>query len=302
MRRRDTRLGILGFLLITLAVLAAVVVFARYPALFRRGREYRAEFRSVAGLNPGDEVRFGGVLVGTVTAIALSPDDPTRILVRFRVRGRTPMRRDTEASIGQVGFLGQPHLSLRAGSRTSPELAEGGRVRTVESPTFTDAVARLAQFLDRVDTLLTGAERVVRVSPLERLDRTLARIDTLVATGAAGSERVFAQLDAATARLTTLLERSDRLVTSIDTVVRGAGTGLSDTQREALLAARDLRLVIGDLRDALAQDGGVDQLVRNMVVASEKLARLAERLDRDPAAILRQRAAPVKQAGPAVRR
>src|SRR5205085_12025399 len=66
-RTNDTRFGIFGFLIATALVLVAIVMFARYPTILRTGREYRAVFQSVAGLNRGDEVRYGGLLVGSVT-------------------------------------------------------------------------------------------------------------------------------------------------------------------------------------------------------------------------------------------
>ena len=95
MRRGESRLGIVAFLGGTALVLVAIVAFARYPSLFHRGSEYRAAFRNVAGLNLGDEVRYGGLIVGSVTRLTLDPVDPTRIEVTFRVRpcAPTPTRR-----------------------------------------------------------------------------------------------------------------------------------------------------------------------------------------------------------------
>ncbi|HEU4563409.1 MAG TPA: MlaD family protein, partial [Gemmatimonadaceae bacterium] len=114
-RRGESRLGIMAFLGVTALVLLALVVFARYPSLFRRGKEYRAVFRAVPGLNLGDEVRYGGLLVGSITEMTLDPADPTRILVTIRVREETPIRADTRASITQVGLLGAPYLNLIPG-------------------------------------------------------------------------------------------------------------------------------------------------------------------------------------------
>lgn len=301
MTRAQTRLGIVGLLAATLLVLAGLVMIARYPALFRRGTEYRAVFRSVAGLNPGDEVRYGGLLVGTVTDLEIDETDPTHIAVTFQVRRNTPMRTDTRATISQVGLLGQPYLSLRPGKPNARVLAEGGTVPSEDSPSFQDAMARLASFLDRADTLLTGAERVARGSPLDRLDRTLARIDSFTIIATRGTTRTFDQLDRASAQLSTLLERSDRLVVSLDTTVRSTGPGLATTQREALQAVRELRLLVGDLRDAMQQEGGVDQLVRNVAQTADNLARLTARLERDPSSVLQRRGTPVKVAGPRVR-
>ena len=49
-----------------------LVLFARRPAFLERQREYRTSFRSVAGLNVGDEVRYGGVRVGSISALTMT--------------------------------------------------------------------------------------------------------------------------------------------------------------------------------------------------------------------------------------
>ena len=308
MSRNDTRYGAFSFLAATLLVLVAIVLFARYPTILRTGREYRAVFHSVAGLNRGDEVRYGGLLVGAVTDLELSPDDPTQIVVTFRVRRTTPMRTDTRAMISQVGLLGQPYLSLHPGLPRAPALAEHGTVPSTDSPTFQDAVARLASFIDRADTLLQGMERVAQGSPfdrfgrtLARFDATLARVDTLTVLGLRGTTRTFANLDSTTTKLQSLIDRSNRLVVALDTTVRTSAPGLATTQAEAQQTIRQVRLLVGDLRDALQQEGGMEQLVRNLSLAADRVARLTDRIEQDPTSVLKKRSAPVKLAGPAVR-
>lgn len=307
-RRGDTRFGIVWLLTGTLLVLGALLVLARYPGFFRTGTEYSAVFRSVAGLNKGDEVRYGGLPVGTVTKEVIDPADPTRIIITFRVRRTTPIRADTKASITQVGLLGAPYLHLEPGTATAAALPPGSTLPTVENPSFQDAMRRLAQFFDRTDTLLRGAERFARASPVERLDATLTRMDTLIVLATAGTrttfeqlDRTFSRVDTASVQLARLMGRSDRLLASLDTTARAAGPALATTQREALQSLREMRTLLSDLRDALSQEGGVDQVVRNMTTATENIARLTERLERDPTSLLRQRAAPNKPVGPRAR-
>lgn len=299
MRTADSRLGIVAFLGGTALVLVAIVAFARYPSLFRRGSEYRAAFRNVAGLNLGDEVRYGGLIVGSVTRLTLDPQDPTRIEVTFRVGTQTPMRTDTYATITQVGLLGQPYLNLEPGLPTSPALPPRSRVPTRDNLTFQDAMSRLAVFLDRADTLLHGVERIAASSPWDRIDKTLTRVDLLLTNAAEGSGRVIDNLDQATHQLSTMLERTERLVASLDTAFRGASPGLRQAQREALAAMRDLRGLIGDFRDATGDGDRLGRIVDNLAAASEDLARLADRLEKEPTSVLSRRQAPRKTAGPA---
>ena len=297
----DSRIGMLAFLGGTALALVALVAFARYPSLFRRGDEYFAVFRSVPGINLGDEVRYGGLLVGSITSLDLDPEEPTRIVVTFRVRKRTPIRTDTRASITQVGFLGQPYLNLAPGRREAPPLPEGSRVQSSESFTFQDAMTRLAIFLDRADTLLHGVERVAATSPWDRIDRTLAQLEALVGAASEGSHRVLGELESASRELNTVLARTERVMAAIDTSLRSAAPELASTQRELMATLRDMRVLVAELRDAAPRADRVDQIVGNLSVATANLARLSERLERDPTSVLKRQRPPAKPAGPAAR-
>jgi phospholipid/cholesterol/gamma-HCH transport system substrate-binding protein len=298
LRRGDSRAGILAFLGATSLILLALVAFARYPSLFRRGDHYRAVFAAVPGLNLGDEVRYGGLLVGSITGLEFYPQDSTRIEVTFRVRDDTPMRADTRATITQVGLLGAPYLNLNPGRADAPPLPPGSVVPSEDNLTFQDAMSRLAQFLDRADTLLHGVERVAAGNPWERIDRTLSRLDTLVIGASQGSERVFAGLDTTSHRINEVLARTERVLAALDTTVAVARPGLASAQQEALAAVRDMRLLMAELREATDNGERVDAIVRDLSATADNLARLSTRLEGDPGSLFQRRRPPAKPAGP----
>ena len=298
---REQRYGIIAFLGAAALVLAGLVVFSHYSSIFNRGREYRAIFHSVAGLNVGDEVRYGGLLVGAVTELDLDEKDPTTIDVTFRVRRKTPVRVDTRASITQVGFLGAPYLNLTPGRSDAPELAAGGTVPSEDQMNFQDALSRLASFFERADTILNVAERLAKSSPLDRIDRTLDQVERLVTTANTSGEKLFGQLDDATSRLGEVLSRTDRLIARLDTASKNAGPQLASTQKEAVATLREMRTLTADLRDAINQGGGADEMVRNLAATADNLARLTARLERDPASVLSRREPPKKTVGPKIR-
>ncbi len=278
-----------------------LLLFARRPMFLDRQREYQAAFQNVAGLNVGDEVRYGGVRVGSVTSLEIDSAPPNTIRVRLRVRRNTPVRDDTRASVTQLGLLGQPYLALEPGGGRGPLLAEGSVIPSEDNLSVQDAMRRLSISLDRADSAFATLERLAQANPLARLDTTLARADTLVRGATSGSERLLSRLDDASRQLATLLARSERLVGTIDTAVAEARPGLSGTQREALETLRETRSLVVELRDALEQGGGVNQLLRNLNTASENFARLSARLERDPASLLQKRALPSKPSGPSIR-
>lgn len=301
MSRRDPRLAIVGFLSSAVIALVFIIAYARNPALFQRGKDFRAVFRSAAGLNLGDDVRYGGVRVGLVTDIAIDSADVTRIAVRIRVKNSTPVRVDTRATITQVGLLGEPYLALTPGSNQAQALASGSTLKSDESMSVQDAMTQLARFFERTDTLLTGAQRFASTNPWDRLDRTLTRFDKLIESTATNSDKVLGQVDVASERLTSMLARTDRLIAHADSALQAATPGIGETQREALSTLRDTRELVAQLREALDQGGGVEQLVRDLGTTTDNLARLTTRLERDPSSLLKKRSLPRKTAGPPLR-
>ena len=297
-RRNESRYGVLAFLGGVFLILLGLVIVARYPSMIHRGREYRTYFRSVAGLNVGDEVRYGGLPIGSITAMGLDDSDPSVLLVRFRVSRKAPVTSDTRATIAQVGLLGEPFLNLQPGGTESTPLPPGSIIPSDETLGLQEAMTRVAAFLDRADTLMMGAERVVRITPWQRIERLFSRLDTLVTTSTRGTDRIFANLEETTGRLNAVLARTERVVASIDTTVSGARPELQSTQREMIATLREMRILVADLRDAMQEGGGVDRLMRNVSAASDNLARLSERLERDPTSVLKKRELPRKTVGP----
>lgn len=279
----------------------ALILFARRPMFLDRQREYQAVFANVAGLNVGDEVRYGGVRVGSVSSLEIDSAPPSTIRVRLRVRRSTPVRAGTRASITQLGLLGQPYLALEPGGDGGPQLAEGSTIPSEDNLSVQDAMRRLAISLDRADSAFATLDRLAQANPLARLDTTLARADTLVRSATSGSERLLTRLDDASRQLATLLTHSERLVGTIDTALAEVRPGLSGTQREALETLRETRALVAELHEALDQGEGVNQLVRNLSSASENFAKLSARLERDPTSLLQKRALPAKPSGPALR-
>ena len=298
-RAERTRVAVL--IAIGTIAFIGLMLFARRPLFLDRQREYQATFENVAGLNVGDEVRYGGVRVGSVTALEIDSAPPSTIRVKLRVRRTTPVRADTRASITQLGLLGQPYLALDPGGGSGPVLAEGAMIPSEDNLSVQDAMRRLAYSLDRADSVFAAIDRLAQANPLARLDTTLARADTLVRGATAGSERLLSRLDDASRQLGVLLARSERLVGTIDTVVGEARPSLTATQREAMETLRETRALVIELHTALEEGGGVDRLVRNLNSASENFARLSARLEQDPASMLQRRALPAKPSGPPIR-
>jgi phospholipid/cholesterol/gamma-HCH transport system substrate-binding protein len=97
--------------------------------LSRSGRSddvvYRIHFaESVSGLSVGDPVKFHGVDVGSVKAMALDARDSRLVEVDVRLSKDAPVKTDTKASLKLKGITGVVLIELNGGSPGAKSLVE----------------------------------------------------------------------------------------------------------------------------------------------------------------------------------
>ena len=165
------------FVLASLAVLAGVVLtLSAESGLLQPRYTLVARFENVEGLLPGAPVHLAGKRVGRVASVEIEPGAdparPVRVELQIDRSVSSLVRRDSAATIGTLGLLGDKYVALTIGTDSAPVLRPGDEIATV-TPLNLEAVAeRGAEALDNVAELAENVNRVV-----SRLDEELARVE-----------------------------------------------------------------------------------------------------------------------------
>lgn len=151
-RRTEIRVGVFVMGAILIGALTAFVI-GKQRNVFDDFVSYRAHFRDVEGIRPGNNVRIAGLLVGSVTDVAFSNDGLVevkfKVSARFvdRIRGNPRAIPSPEAevpqpsrvSIGSKGMLGDKLIDISMGdprlppwppARALPARSGGGLMET----------------------------------------------------------------------------------------------------------------------------------------------------------------------------
>ncbi len=144
MRRRYLETAIGAFVLI----LAAWFLFYAFAGSELRpvaGYTLTARFNSVGGLAPGNDVRIGGVKIGSVSAQRIDAQD-FRAIVSFTLRPDLKLPIDSVAGITSDGLLGGKYLRIEPG-RSKETLAQGGEIRDTKDALSLEDMLGKAIFL-----------------------------------------------------------------------------------------------------------------------------------------------------------
>jgi len=204
---------------------------------------------SVSGLAQGSPVRYLGVDVGRVRSLSVARRDPGRVKVVAEVDSEAPLSGATRARLGLLGLTGLLYIDLQLDPEMDPAraLEQGDNY-----PMILSRKGDIEAFLERLPDLIGHAGSV------------MTRIEALLADG-------------------NLQAVSDSLRN-----VREASAELPALTRDAALLAADLRSTAAEATAltqrlnavAAGSQAGLGETLQSAQVASAKLARTAESLER----------------------
>lgn len=254
---------------------------------------------SVSGLSRDNVVKYHGVDVGRVRRISLASDREAQVSLLLQIDSGTPIREDTVATLEAQGLTGLAYINLMGGSADSPLLRvpEGEDYPVINSRPSTRrrldlTVVELASNLTDISAQL----KVLLSDENQRhLSRTLAQLDELTGALAGRSGAMNRSLDdlAATMQHTRIASAD---LAELVTQMKGAALALEQMADEIRDTGVSVRKVV-QARDRDLQRFTSEALPEATVMISEarraaqNLRRFSEQLERDPAVLLRGRAA-----------
>ena len=128
---------------------------------------YRIHFEeSVSGLNLGDPVKYLGVDIGLVDALAIDPEDPGQVQVDVKLHKDAPIKTDTRATLQFKGITGAYFIELKGSTekaKTLLSVTEPGEIPEIESKksTFNTLMEELPKVVAKFSAIEDQTKKVV---------------------------------------------------------------------------------------------------------------------------------------------
>jgi len=117
----------------------AIFIIGKQKNLFNPVFKLTTTFYNVSGLQVGNNIRFSGIVVGTVDNIGIINDSTVRVDMLIRKEVKQFIKSDSEVAVGSEGLIGDRLLTISQGSFDAPLAREGEQLESVE-PVETDAI------------------------------------------------------------------------------------------------------------------------------------------------------------------
>lgn len=123
--------------------------------LFGSNFHLKSVFKTVSGLKEGNNIRFSGINIGTVSGIELITDTSVMVDMVIRKKIQQFIKSDAIASIGSDGLMGDKVLTISPGTVNGLPVKNHDEIGSKSSPEIADIMSSLKTSVDNAG-IITG--------------------------------------------------------------------------------------------------------------------------------------------------
>jgi phospholipid/cholesterol/gamma-HCH transport system substrate-binding protein len=208
--RRPVIVGLFIFTGIVLLV-TGILIVGNLHETFKNKFRVVTLFDDVNGLQPGNNVWFSGVKIGTVSEIKFYGKAQVKISMKIENKVQQYIRKDALVKISTDGLIGNKILVIYGGNLSSPEIEEGDTLGVEKTFTSEDMINTLQannmNFLAITNDFKTISQKLVKG------EGTLGKL--------LNDQELYADITATAATLQAATVKAQQMIASLATYAEG---------------------------------------------------------------------------------
>jgi phospholipid/cholesterol/gamma-HCH transport system substrate-binding protein len=173
--------------------------------LFGSTINLKSKFKTVSGLKVGNNVRFSGINVGTVSEIELVNDSSVVVVVVIQEEVQKFIKTDAMASIGSDGLVGDKVLTISPGTSSNKIIQDNAFIKSTSPIEMGDLMKSVKKSVDNAE-VITGQLALFSynmnhgngtLSKLMNDDKFAAKLDATMSNLQSGTKGLSENMEAA---------------------------------------------------------------------------------------------------------
>jgi phospholipid/cholesterol/gamma-HCH transport system substrate-binding protein len=196
----------------SLIILTGFIILIGGTQFFEKFDDYYVKVMNASGLEPGAQVKLGGVRVGRVMGVKppTKPGEP--VTIQIGVKKGTVLFRGTEASIAQVGFVGDTYLLLSVNKTTNERMRIGDTIPSEEKVDFDLLMSRINVISVSVDGLIKDVDKLFSEKNVKGIESLIGNTNQAIVSGSSNLDKVASSLKKTTDKLELVLNEIEGVV------------------------------------------------------------------------------------------
>ncbi len=268
--REEIKAGLI--IVVSMLLLTALIILVGGSQFLDKFDPYYIKVKNAAGLEPGAQVKLGGVRVGRVVSVREPQQAGESVLVEIGIKQGKPIYKGTKASITQVGFVGDIYLLLSVKDTVNELIRVGEVIPSEEVVDFAVLMSKAEVLSTSLDTLIKDVNKVFSPRNLKQVESLLSNSNTAIVSVTANIDKMTSDVKKTADKLSALLNEFESLVSSNKAEF---GRVLKKT-REAIESAEGM--IAGIERTSKTVDRAVDLQSQNLDALLNTMTRAIDEM------------------------
>lgn len=117
----------------SLLLILGLYMIGKNKNIFGRTITITAYFDNISGLQPGNNVRYSGIDIGTVDGVRILNDSTIEVSMNIKDEMVEIVRMNSFASIGTDGLMGNKLINIDPGTADAPKIEDGSTIPSIKS-------------------------------------------------------------------------------------------------------------------------------------------------------------------------
>lgn len=143
-QKRNVKLGLFIFIGLTFFIVG-ILAIGNINKTFTKTIEIYSSFDEVNGLQPGDNIWFSGLKVGTVKDLQFLENAWVRVIMKIETKSQQFIPKDAKAKISSDGLIGNKIIVIYGGSIKTGHIEEGNELAFETSKSTEDMIKMLQE-------------------------------------------------------------------------------------------------------------------------------------------------------------
>jgi phospholipid/cholesterol/gamma-HCH transport system substrate-binding protein len=150
MRKGTASTWKLGMFVVAGLILFAFTIYfvGKQKYLFGSTFHLKSQFKTVSGLKVGNNVRFSGINVGTISEIELLTDTSVMVVLLLKEDVKRFIKTDARASIGSDGLMGDKVLTISPGTHSTTGVKDNDFIASKNAIEMDDIMSSMKASVD----------------------------------------------------------------------------------------------------------------------------------------------------------
>ncbi len=268
-------------------LLTAMIILIGGSQFLDKFDTYYIKVKNAAGLEPGAQVKLGGVRVGRVVSVKEPQQAGDSVVVEIGIKQGKPIYRGTKASVTQVGFVGDIYLLLSVNDTVNERIKVGDVIPSDEVVDFGIIMAKVEGLSKSLDSLIQDVNKVFSPQNVKQVESLLGNTNKAIVSATANIDKMTADIRMTADKLSRVLDELEGLVSNN----KGEFTQVLKKAREALDKAEGMLKSIEKSSKTVDravdhQSQNLDALLNSMTRTTDELQDLIHEIKSKPWSIL----------------